>query len=214
MSNGELRHAAFSGPRAGSTPLVLASASAVRARLLTAAGIEFDQEPASVDEAELKAAMRAEGASVVNTATALAELKAARVSARYPDALVIGVDQILDCDGEWFDKPADRVAAAASLTALSGRAHQLISAACVVRGGSRIWHVSDSATLHMRPLDADIIDRYLEAAGPGVLGSVGAYHLEGLGAHLFSRIEGDYFTILGLPLLPLLAFLREHGVVP
>jgi septum formation protein len=204
----------FGGPRAAATKLVLASASAVRARLLSAAGIAFEQHPAAVDEAELKASMRADGAAPEDAAIALAELKAMRISARAPDALVIGVDQILDCDGVWFDKPADRAAAAASLAALSGRAHGLVSAACVVRDGVRLWHAVDRATLHMRALDAGFIAAYLAAAGPQVLASVGVYQLEGLGAHLFTRIDGDYFTILGLPLLPLLAYLREHGVAP
>jgi len=204
----------FAGPQGASTKLVLASASAVRGRLLSEAGIAFEQVPAAVDEAELKASMHAESASVADAATALAEFKATRISARHPQALVIGADQILECGGAWFDKPVDRSAAAAALSALSGREHRLVSAACAVRGGTRIWQASDSATLHMRELDADFIERYLDAAGPTVMKSVGVYQLEGLGTHLFSRIEGDYFTILGLPLLPLLAFLREHGVVP
>jgi len=204
----------FPGPRAGGATLVLASASPVRARLLGAAGIAFERKAAAVDEAEMKAALRAEGVSPDDAATALAELKAMRVSRNSPGALVIGADQLLVCDGEWFDKPADRAAAAASLRALSGRAHDLVSAACVVRDGARLWHAVDRATLHMRALDPAFIEAYLDAAGPPALDSVGVYQLEALGAHLFARIEGDYFTILGLPLLPLLAFLREHGVSP
>jgi len=204
----------FAGPAATQRPLVLASASPVRGRLLRAAGIAFEQRPAAVDEEAMKAAMRAENAPPDEAAAALAELKAMRVSRQAPGALVIGADQILDCEGEWFDKPADRAAATASLQALSSRAHVLVSAACVVRDGVRLWHGVDRATLHMRALDADFIEAYLEAAGPEVLSSVGVYQLEALGAHLFTRIEGDYFTILGLPLLPLLAFLREHGVSP
>jgi septum formation protein len=204
----------FAGPRAADTRLVLASASPARARILSAAGIDFEQKPAAVDEEEMKAALRAEKAGPDEAATALAEMKAIRVSTREPGALVIGADQILDCDGTWFDKPADRAAAEASLTALAGHAHTLISAACVARDGTRLWHGVGRATLHMRALEPDLIAAYLDAAGPEVLSSVGVYQLEALGAHLFSRIEGDYFTILGLPLLPLLAFLREHGVTP
>jgi len=204
----------FAGARATETRLVLASASPARARILSAAGIAFEQKAAAVDEEAMKAAMRAENASPEDAATALAEFKASRVSAREKGALVIGADQILDCEGTWFDKPADRAAAEASLAALSGRAHTLISAACVVRDGARLWHGLGRATLHMRALDPDFIAAYLDAAGPEVLSSVGVYQLEALGAHLFTRIEGDYFTILGLPLLPLLAFLREHGVAP
>jgi nucleoside triphosphate pyrophosphatase len=204
----------FAGARSKEVRLILASASLARAQLLRAAGIAFEQQPAAVDEEEMKAALRAEDASAEDAATALAELKATRVSARAPGAFVIGADQILDCAGTWFDKPADRAAAAASLAALSGRAHRLVSAACVVRDGARIWHGVGEATLHMRALEPDFIAAYLDAAGPAVLSSVGVYQLEGLGAHLFTRIEGDYFTILGLPLLALLAFLREHGVSP
>jgi septum formation protein len=204
----------FAGARAEETRLILASASPARVRILSAAGVAFEQQAALVDEDEMKAAMRAENAPPDEAATALAELKAMRVSSREPEALVIGADQILDCGGTWFDKPADRAAAEASLAALSGRSHTLISAACVVRGGTRLWHGVGTATLQMRQLDPDLIATYLDAAGPDVLSSVGVYQLEALGAHLFTRIEGDYFTILGLPLLPLLAFLREHGVVP
>ena len=204
----------FAGARAGETRLVLASASPARAHILRAAGLVFDQQPAAVDEEEMKAAMQAEGAPPEDAAAALAELKALRISTRAPEALVIGADQILDCEGTWFDKPGDRAAAEASLAALSGRAHTLVSSACVVRGGTRLWHGTGQATLHMRDLDEDFIAAYLDAAGPEVLSSVGVYQLEALGAHLFTKIEGDYFTILGLPLLPLLAFLRDQGVTP
>lgn len=204
----------FAGGRANETRLILASASPARARVLSAAGIAFEQMPAAVDEEDMKAAMHAENAPPEDAAAGLAELKATRVSSRAPGALVVGADQILDCSGAWFDKPADRAAAEASLRALSGRAHTLVSAVCVVRDGTRLWHGVGQATLHMRTLEPDFIAAYLDAAGPEVLSSVGVYQLEGLGAHLFTRIEGDYFTILGLPLLPLLSFLREHGVAP
>ena len=128
-------------------------------------------------------------------------------------ALVIGADQILDCDGRWFDKPASMDEAANHLRALSGRTHRLVSAGCVATGGVVSWRHVETPSMTMRRLDDDFIADYLDRAGPSVLESVGAYRLEGIGARLFERIDGDYFTILGLPLLPLLAFLRDAGVV-
>ena len=143
----------------------------------------------------------------------LAELKAQRVSQRHKDALVIGADQMLQCGGIWFDKPADLDHARGHLIALRGKTHELLSAVCVVRDGEVLWRHLESAQLTMRPFSDAFIDEYLAAAGDAVCASVGAYQLEGRGAQLFSRIEGDYFTILGLPLLPLLGFLVNHGVV-
>jgi septum formation protein len=192
--------------------VVLGSASAVRARLLAAAGIEFEQHPASVDEGALKDALKSQGASAGQAAEALAELKAQHISRKFPVALVIGADQILECGGQWFDKPGGRADAAASLEALGGRDHDLVAAVCVVRGGTVLWRHGDVASLRVRALDEGLIERYLDAAGSAALDSVGAYQLEGLGANLFTRIDGDYFTILGLPLLPLLGFLRGHKV--
>jgi septum formation protein len=125
--------------------------------------------------------------------------------------LVIGADQMLDCKGVWFDKPADRRQARAQLVALRGRTHVLSSAACVYRDGQRLWHAVQQARLTMRPFSDEFLDEYLSAVGDDVTGSVGAYRLEGLGSHLFARVEGDWFTILGLPLLPLLDFLRGQG---
>ncbi len=181
--------------------------------VLRRAGVPLRVEAASIDEAEVKASLRAENADVAEAAETLAEIKAQRVSRRHGQALVIGADQILECDGRWFDKPADRPQAAAQLRALSGKRHALVTAACVVRDGTRLWHRCETAWLSMRPLRDDVIETYLDAIGDDALSSVGAYQLEGLGAQLFARIEGDYFTILGLPLLPLLGFLREHGVI-
>lgn len=194
--------------------VVLASGSAIRAHLLAAAGVAHRVIKPAIDEDEVKAALRGEGAAVEAAVEALAELKAKRVSARKPKALVIGADQILECDGEWFDKPADRERAAETLRRLSGREHHLIACACIARHDHRLWHHVERARLVMRPLSEQFIARYLDAVGDAALTSVGAYQLEGLGAHLFSRVEGDFFTILGLPLLPLLAFLREQGAVP
>lgn len=194
--------------------LVLASASAARAAMLRAAGVPIEIDAARIDEVEIKRSLEAEAAGSAAIAETLAELKAIAVSRRHPGALVLGADQVLDCDGERFDKPADFAAARAQLLKLGGRRHELFSAAVVARGGERLWHVTDRARLTMRPLSDGFIDGYLGRVGAAALQSVGAYQLEGLGAQLFQRVEGDYFTILGLPLLPLLDFLRGHGVVP
>jgi septum formation protein len=194
--------------------VVLASGSAARAEMLGRAGLAVRRHPAAVDEAEIKASCRAAGMEAGEVAEALAELKAMRVSPRYPGALVIGADQMLDCEGRWFDKPEDPDAARAQLAALSGRTHRLVTCAVVVRDGQRLWHHLDAAELTMRTLSPGFVDRYLAEAGEAVLTTVGAYQLEGLGAQLFSRVRGDFFTILGLPLLPLLGFLRVHGAVP
>nr|WP_247883190.1 Maf family protein [Azospirillum brasilense] len=181
--------------------------------MLERAGVRITLAPAAVDEEEIKLAARAEGAPVEDVAEALAELKAQRVTRKHPGALVIGADQMLECEGCWFDKPADRDAARAQLQELRGKTHRLVSCAVVIRDGERLWHHVDRARLTMRPFSDAFLESYLNAAGDDVLGSVGAYHLEGLGAQLFHRVDGDFFTILGLPLLPLLGFLRVHGVI-
>ncbi|MDQ2102955.1 Maf family protein [Azospirillum isscasi] len=197
----------------GVPTVVLASGSRTRAEMLERAGVRVTLAPTAVDEEEIKLAARAEGAPVEDVAEALAELKAQRVTRKHPGALVIGADQMLECEGRWFDKPADRAAARAQLQELRGRTHRLVSCAVVIRDGERLWHHVDRARLTMRPFSDAFLDSYLNAAGDDVLGSVGAYHLEGLGAQLFHRVDGDFFTILGLPLLPLLGFLRVHGVI-
>ncbi|HLF58673.1 MAG TPA: Maf family protein [Alphaproteobacteria bacterium] len=191
----------------------LASRSRTRAKLLTNAGIVFTAEPAAVDEAEVKSAMWAEGANTEAAAAALAVLKARKVSNRHPQALVIGSDQILDCDGVWFDKPTDMENARAQLQNLRGRTHRLVSDTCVFLQGARLWSHGSIAELVMRDFSDGFLDDYLKAMGPGVLDVVGGYEIEGLGAQLFTKISGDFFSILGLPLLPLLDFLRGHGVV-
>lgn len=194
-------------------PLVLASASATRLRLLAEAGVAAIAEPADIAESEIIASLRAEGALAGECAAALAEAKASRVSARHPGALVIGADQILDCEGEWLEKPRDLDAARAQLRRLRGKPHALLSAVAAVRDGGRLWHALDRAELLMRPFGDAFLDDYLARTGSEVLHSVGAYRLEGLGAQLFERVEGDFFTILGLPLLPLLGFLRQQGLL-
>ena len=191
--------------------LVLASGSAVRARLLRDARLAFDVVASSVDEDEIKRAHRDE--TVEQLAMTLARAKATEVAARHPDALTIGADQILDCAGKRFDKPKDRAEASAHLRAFRGRTHRLITACTIYRGPIEVWHHATIPMLSMWDFDDAFIDAYLTEAGDGVLTSVGAYQLEGLGAHLFDKIEGDYFSILGLPLLPLLAFLRTQGLL-
>lgn len=194
-------------------PVILASQSAIRRKLLENAGLAVETLPARVDEDEIKLALRAAGASVEDAAIKLAEAKARRVAERIPGALVIGCDQMLECNGVWFDKPPDRAHAAAHLRALSGKTHRLISAVVAYRNMARVWHHVDAAKLSVRPLSDAFIATYLDQVSEAALSSVGAYQLEGLGAQLFTRIEGDYFTVLGLPLLPLLGFLRANGVV-
>lgn len=195
--------------QAATPGLVLASQSAARAAVLRAAGLAFEQRPARIDEAAIKASMR--DGSADECALMLAGLKAARI--RGTDALVIGADQLLVCDGEWFDKPADLYAARSQLLQLRGRSHELVTAVVCHRDGQEIWRYATRPRLKMRAFSEAFLDAYLEAEGDAVLGSVGAYRLEGLGVHLFERIEGDHSAILGLPLLPLLGFLRQHGVL-
>ena len=192
--------------------LILASASPSRRQLLTSAGLVFVIEPSGVDEDEVKRSLLGEDARPQDVAETLAELKAKRVSARHPEALVIGADSTLACNGRQFDKPPTLAAAHQQLLALAGRTHELCSSVVVARAGVRLWHCNERARLTMRPMTHSFVDAYLARAGEQVTTSVGAYQLEGLGAHLFSRVDGDYFTILGLPLLPLLSFLAGHGI--
>jgi len=193
----------------GAAPLVLASASTVRRKLLEAAGIPVETRPASIDERAVEAAAPSDDPSAV--AAILAREKALRVAAEVPGRLVVGADQTLAFGRRRFDKPADRAAARAQLQALAGRTHELHAAVAVARGPAVLFEHVGVARLTMRGLSADFLDRYLDVAGSAVSASVGAYQLEALGVHLFERIEGDHFTILGLPLLPLLAYLRAEG---
>jgi septum formation protein len=195
------------------TELVLASGSGARRTLLANAGLAFDVVPSTVDERAVEAPLIAGGATPAEIASALAEAKAIEVSTRRHGALVIGADQTLDCDGHRGTKSETLAEARLHLARLAGRSHQLHSAVAVARDGALLWQHRDSATLTMRPLTAVAIDAYLTRVGPDVLKSVGVYQLEGEGIRLFETIEGSYFTILGLPLLPLLAYLRHEGAI-
>jgi septum formation protein len=195
--------------------LILASQSASRKIMLTAAGVPFSAEAAGVDEDSVKQAMIGEGTDGRRLADALAELKAVKVSRRHPEALVIGCDStVAAADGSLIDKAESREESAVQLRALGGTTHKLTSAAVVAQGGVPIWRHVDTAKLTMRPFSEVFLQSYLDAEWPAIGGCVGGYRLEGLGAQLFSRIDGDHFTILGLPLLPLLDWLRVRGVIP
>lgn len=191
--------------------LILASASTARAAVLRAAGVEFSIEPAFVDETAIKRAHEATGGSAEVCAIALAEAKARTIAARHPGALVLGADQLLVADGEWFDKPADLDSAEAQLRRLRGRDHILVTAACVFCGEQRLWQALTMPRLTMRRFGEGFLAEYIAAEGNAVLSSVGAYRIEGRGAQLFERIDGDHFAILGLPLIELLQFLRGRG---
>jgi septum formation protein len=199
-----------------STPerLILASASTARAALLRAAGLDFAVEPASIDEARLKREHRSAGASAVDCAVALAREKACRVSRRGQAALVIGADQLLALGEEWFDKPHDLGEAKSQLQRLRGRTHILATAVCVAQDGRPVWQITSAPELTMRNFTDAFLDSYIAAEGEALLGSVGAYRLEGRGVQLFSRMVGDYFAVLGLPLIELLDFLRQRGAIP
>lgn len=193
--------------------VVLASESASRARMLRDAGLTFKIVPAYVDEDSVKKSLKAENADALNAAETLAELKAVKVSNQHAAALVVGADTILDFKGTWFDKPVDLDHAKAHLMTLRGQTHHLATAVVIALGGKRIWHARDRSELTMRHFSDDFIEKYIETVGTGILTSVGAYQLEGYGAHLFERINGDFFSILGLPLLPLLSFLRDRKAI-
>lgn len=186
-------------------PLTLASKSRVRADILSGAGLAFDMHPSGVDEDVLKAE---HGGDPPALAIALAEAKAKAVSV---PGLIIGADQLLHCDGKLYDKPRDMDEARANLQVFRGKTHQLIGGVVLVENGETLWTHHQSVSLTMRDFSDAFLDLYLAEAGAAILASVGCYQLEGLGAHLFSHIDGDYFATLGLPLLPLLDGLRAHG---
>lgn len=193
--------------------LVLASASAARRAVLEAAGLRFDAIPAEVDETALKRRCQADGLEAGDTAQVLADAKALWVARRQPDALVIGCDQLLVCDGRWFDKPADPAEARAHLLALRGRTHTLVTAVSCRMGERLLWQTVARPRLTMRAFSDAFLDAYLDHEAAHVTSSVGAYRLEGPGVQLFDAVEGEHAAILGLPLLDLLAFLRRCGVL-
>jgi septum formation protein len=193
--------------------LVLASASATRRAMLERAGVTVTTDAPDLDEGAIKEDCHRRGLSAGETATQLAIAKAVRVAPRHPGDIVLGADQMLECGGEWFDKPADRVAAARQIGKLSGRTHMLFSAVAVVRDDAVIWRGLESAELAVRTLSAKFIESYLDRIGDAALSSVGGYQVEGLGIQLFDAIRGEHSTILGMPLIPLMGFLRDEGVI-
>ena len=192
--------------------IILASGSASRRALLAGAGVEAESVKPNVDEDAAKAVMRADGLSVRDQAMQLAELKAIKVSRARP-GLVIGGDQMLNLDGEAFDKPPTLAAAKQHLQKLSGKSHHLETAIVIAEDGAPVWRFLARPKLTVRTLSDGFIESYLDACGEALLSTVGAYQLEGHGAQIFTQIEGDYFSILGLPLLPLLDYLRVRGVL-
>lgn len=196
-------------------PLVLASGSRSRRQMLDAAGLTFDVTPADVDERAIRETLQADDSGIepADVAEVLARAKAEAISRLRLEALVIGADQVLALDDEIFEKPADLAGARRHLQKLRGRTHQLHSAVVLAQGGEVVWANVDTGSLTMHAFSADFLENYLTLAGTVVCDSVGAYQLEGLGVQLFERIEGDYFTILGLPLLPLLAELRTRKII-
>lgn len=193
--------------------LILASTSRTRQRMLEDAGLSFTAVGSDVDEDVVKRAARTEGARAAETAFLLAEMKAKAVSVCHPQSLVIGADQILVCENIWFDKPGTLQGARTQLRALRGRVHDLETAVVCFRGGARVWFHVSRPRLTMRGFSDAFLETYLAAERDDILGNVGAYRLEGRGAQLFDTIDGDFFSVLGLPLLPLLSYLRHARVL-
>jgi len=180
---------------------------------MEAAGLRFAVETAGVDEAAIKEAAQAEGVPPAEAALLLADAKAMRVARRNAEALVIGADQLLVCEGRWYDKPSDTAAARAQLLSLRGRTHELVTGVVCWRHGARVWQHVAVPRMTVREFSEGFLDDYLAMEGTRVTASVGAYRLEGPGMHLFSQVGGDHAAILGLPMIPLLGFLRDHGVL-
>jgi septum formation protein len=193
--------------------LILASASPVRARLLSAAGVQFEVRPAKIDEAALRAALAAEQVRPRDMADALAEAKARKLGERHADAVVIGADQVLELDGRAWGKPAHIDAARAQLQHLRDRAHVLHSAVVLYHEARPVWRQVGEARLTMRPFSDAFLEAYLDRTWPAISGCLGGYMLEGEGVRLFAKIEGDYFDVLGLPLVPLLSYLAQRGFI-
>jgi nucleoside triphosphate pyrophosphatase len=193
--------------------LILASASPHRRKLLQATGLIFDVEPAPIDEAAIKGALLATGGDANSIAGGLAAAKAHAVSSRHRDAMVIGADQVLDCEGRLFDKPGSLANARDQLRRLRGRTHQLHSGVALAHNDGIVWQCTDTATLVMRQFSDAFLERYLVEAGDAIWGNVGAYAIEGIGIQLFASVRGDASTIIGLPMLPLLSELRARGML-
>jgi septum formation protein len=193
--------------------LVLASGSASRKALLTAAGVAFTADPADLDEDAVMAGLRARGADAVQVASELAARKALWVARRHPGALVLGGDSVIELNGRHLSKCATLDEARALLAQMSGREHLLVSAAALARDGGLLWTHASPCRMTVRELSPQFLDDYLAREGAAVLSSVGCYHFEGRGAQLFDRVDGDYFSVLGLPLLAVLAALRKEGTL-
>jgi len=194
--------------------IVLSSSSATRRKLLSQTGLYFKTAKPPVDESVIKAALKKAGASAALVADNLAESKANSVALILPGAFIIGADQMLDCGGDWFDKPADRDGARRHLESLRGKTHELITAAVIAHEGRIIWRHTEIAKMTMRDFSDGFLDAYMAKAGDGIVHSVGAYEMEGMGSQLFEKVEGDFYSILGLPLIPLMGALREAGALP
>lgn len=192
--------------------IILASGSLIRRELLVNAGVEFDVITKPVDEAAIKASLLNEDVSVRDIADALAEAKSVRVSAQN-EGLVIGADQIMTMDGILYDKPTSLEEAKNRLMTMRGKTHYLIGAVVISETGNAIWRYMSKTKLDMRPFSEEFLDEYIEAEGETILQSVGGYRFEGRGSQLFSKVDGDFFSILGLSLLPVLDFLRERGAL-
>ena len=197
-----------------SRPFILASTSAIRLSLLRNAGVEVSPQAARIDEETIRQSLEADAAKPRDVADALAEMKAAKVSARLPDAVVLGCDQVLDFKGKVFAKPGTAAEARQQLLDLRGQTHSLLSAAVLYEQGKPVWRHVGQARLTMRDFSDGYLDDYIARNWPAISQSVGGYMLESEGVRLFDRIDGDYFTILGLPLLPLLSYLATRGHIP
>lgn len=192
--------------------LILASGSTIRAEMLRNAGVEVETQVARVDEVTIKGSMLAENARPRDIADTLAEMKARRVAMKHPEALVLGADQVLVCDGQLYDKPETVEEARTQLKTLRGKAHELLSAAVIFENGRPVWRHIGRAQLMMWEFSDEFLEEYVIKQGNDLLTTVGAYKLEGAGAQLFNRVQGDYFSVLGLPLLEVLEFLRNKGI--
>ncbi|HKY19536.1 MAG TPA: Maf family protein [Rhizomicrobium sp.] len=193
--------------------LVLASGSASRKALLKAAGIAFVSDPADLDETALMTDLQAKGADAPAIASALAQEKALAVARRHPGGIVLGGDSVIAFENQFLSKCASLKEARQLLLRLSGQTHMLVSAAALAKDGALLWTHASPCRMTMRDLSPQFLDDYLAAEGPAILSSVGCYHFEGRGAQLFDRVDGDYFSVLGLPLLPVLAQLRKEGLL-